>query len=169
MSSSAPTVAGQDPATAPALELDDLHVCYTVRGIDRPVLRGVSLTIDRGEAYGLVGESGCGKTTAAFAVMRYLARNGRVVGGSIRVGGEDLLAMGDADVRRLRATTVSMVYQNPGTALNPSLRVGAQLAEVLTLAGAGRVRCWRRSRSRTRTGCFAGTRTSSRAGCSSAR
>jgi peptide/nickel transport system ATP-binding protein len=137
---------GRDPATAPALELDDLHVCYTVRGIDRPVLRGVSLTIDRGEAYGLVGESGCGKTTAAFAIMRYLARNGRVVGGSIRVGGEDLLAMGDADVRRLRATTVSMVYQNPATALNPSLRVGSQLAEVLTLAGTGKAEAHERAR-----------------------
>ncbi len=146
MSTASPTMLGRDPATAPALELDDLHVCYTVRGIDRPVLRGVSLTIDRGEAYGLVGESGCGKTTAAFAIMRYLARNGRVVGGSIRLGGEDLLAMGDADVRRLRATTVSMVYQNPATALNPSLRVGAQLAEVLTLAGTGKAEAHERAR-----------------------
>jgi peptide/nickel transport system ATP-binding protein len=125
-----------DDATAPALELDDLHVAYTVRGIDRPVLRGVTLAVGRGESYGLVGESGCGKTTAAFAVMRYLARNGKVTSGSIRLRGQDLLAMSDAEVRELRAKDVSMVYQDPGAALNPSIRVGAQLAEVSRLLGA---------------------------------
>jgi peptide/nickel transport system ATP-binding protein len=121
--------------TAPALELDDLRVAYTVRGIDRPVLRGVTFTIPQGESFGLVGESGCGKSTAALAVVRYLPRNGKVTGGSIRVGGRDLASLGEADVRRLRATTVSMVYQNPGAALNPSIRVGDQVAEVFDLAG----------------------------------
>jgi peptide/nickel transport system ATP-binding protein len=118
-----------------AIELQDLEVVYRVRGIDRSVLRGVTLTIDAGEAYGLVGESGCGKTTAALAIMRYLPRNGRVVSGSIRVGGEDLVRMRDADVRRLRATKVSMVYQNPGAALNPCIRVGAQVAEAFEITG----------------------------------
>jgi peptide/nickel transport system ATP-binding protein len=121
---------------APAIQLEDLEVVYRVRGVDRRVLRGVTLSIGQGESYGLVGESGCGKTTAAFAIMRYLPRNGRVVAGSIRVGGEDLVAMEDAQVRRLRATTLSMVYQNPGTALNPSIRVGDQVAEAFTVAGA---------------------------------
>ncbi len=119
----------------PALELDDLAVAYTVRGVDRPVLRGVTLSVGAGEAYGLVGESGCGKTTAAFAAMRYLPRNGKVTGGSIRVTGEDVTAMSDADVRRLRRTRVSMVYQSPGAALNPSIRAGEQVAEVYELAG----------------------------------
>ena len=146
MSAASPTILDRDPATGPALELDDLHVCYTVRDIDRPVLRGVSLTIDRGEAYGLVGESGCGKTTAAFAIMRYLARNGRITSGSIRVGGQDLQGMSDAEVRRLRATTVSMVYQNPATALNPSIRVGSQIAEVMTLTGVDKTEGLRRAR-----------------------
>jgi peptide/nickel transport system ATP-binding protein len=146
MSAASPTILDRDPATGPALELDDLHVCYTVRDIDRPVLRGVSLTIDRGEAYGLVGESGCGKTTAAFAIMRYLARNGKITGGSIRVGGQDLQGMSDAEVRRLRATTVSMVYQNPATALNPSIRVGSQIAEVMTLTGVDKAEGLQRAR-----------------------
>jgi peptide/nickel transport system ATP-binding protein len=121
---------------APAIELEDLEVVYRVRGIDRSVLRGVSLTIDQGESYGLVGESGCGKTTAAFAIMRHLPRNGRVVSGSIRVNGEDLLSMGEGGIRRLRARTVSMVYQHPASALNPSIRVGSQVAEVFRLLGA---------------------------------
>jgi peptide/nickel transport system ATP-binding protein len=122
--------------SAAAIELQDLEVVYRVRGIDRRVLRGVSLTIEEGESYGLVGESGCGKTTAALAIMRYLPRNGRVVSGSIRVGGEDLVRMPDAEVRRLRATKVSMVYQNPGSALNPCIRVGAQVAEAFEIMGA---------------------------------
>ncbi len=121
--------------TDPALQLQDLEVVYRVRGVDREVLRGLSLTVAKGEAYGLVGESGCGKTTAAFTVMRYLPSNGRVVSGSIHADGADLLGMGEAEVRRLRASTLSMVYQNPGSALNPAIRVGDQLAEVFRLLG----------------------------------
>jgi peptide/nickel transport system ATP-binding protein len=117
----------------PAIQLEDLDVAYRVRGKDRRVLRGISLTIGEGESYGLVGESGCGKTTAAFAIMRHLPRNGRVLSGSIRVNGEDLLKMSQDGVRRLRATTLSMVYQNPASALNPSIRIGPQVAEVFEL------------------------------------
>jgi peptide/nickel transport system ATP-binding protein len=119
--------------SALAIELQGLEVVYRVRGIDRPVLRGVDLTIGQGDSYGLVGESGCGKTTAAYALMRALPRNGRIVGGSIRVNGEDLVAMSGSEVRRLRATEISMVYQNPATALNPSIRVGPQVEEAFEL------------------------------------
>ena len=119
-----------------ALELRDLDVVYTVRGRDRQILRGVSLDIGRGESYGLVGESGCGKSTAALAIVRYLARNGRVSGGSISVAGRDVLALGGGALREFRARSVSMVYQNPGAALNPSIRVGAQVAEAFTILGA---------------------------------
>jgi peptide/nickel transport system ATP-binding protein len=122
-------------STAHALELEDLEVAYRVRGQWRQVLRGVNLHIAEGESYGLVGESGCGKSTAAFAALRYLPRNGRVSSGGIRVAGEDLLAMSEADVRRLRATKISMVYQNPTSALNPSIRIGDQLNEVFALQG----------------------------------
>jgi peptide/nickel transport system ATP-binding protein len=130
----------------PAIELRDLEVVYRVRGIDRPVLRGLTLTIEKGESYGLVGESGCGKTTAAFTIMRYLPRNGRVVSGSIRADGADLLRMSEAGVRRLRASTVSMVYQNPGAALNPSIRIGTQIAEVFQLVGVGKDASYDRAR-----------------------
>jgi peptide/nickel transport system ATP-binding protein len=122
-------------ARAPALELRDLELVYRVRGIDREVLRGVSLTIGRGESYGLVGESGCGKSTAALAIVRYLPSNGKVVGGSIEVDGEDMTGLSRSDLRRLRAEKVSMVYQNPGESLNPSIRVGRQIAEVFRIRG----------------------------------
>ncbi|HVX45616.1 MAG TPA: ABC transporter ATP-binding protein [Mycobacteriales bacterium] len=122
-------------ATANALELDDVHVEYRVRGNWKQVLRGVSLTIGPGESFGLVGESGCGKSTAAFAALHYLPRNGRVRSGSITVAGTDLLTMTDADVRQMRRTDVSMVYQNPTAALNPAIHVGDQVAEVFTILG----------------------------------
>ena len=125
--------ASTDPAAA--LVVSHMDVTYRVRGQDRLALRDVSFSIGRGESYGLVGESGSGKSTAALALVRYLPRNGRVSGGTISINGQDPLAMGKAALRDLRARTVSMVYQEPGRALNPSLRVGRQIAEVFEIAG----------------------------------
>jgi peptide/nickel transport system ATP-binding protein len=124
--------------TASALELRDLDVVYRVRGRDRQVLRGVTLSVRRGEAYGLVGESGCGKSTAALAIVQYLPRNGRVRSGEIHIDGRDVLSLSRPQLLRLRADAVSMVYQNPSTALNPALRIGSQVAEVFTVRGVGK-------------------------------
>ena len=121
--------------TTPTLELRNLEVAYTVRGIDRQVLRGVSFSIAPGEAYGLVGESGCGKSTAAFAAMRYLPRNGKITSGSILFEGKDIVDINDDEVAKLRRSAISMVYQNPATALNPTIRIGKQIAEVFELNG----------------------------------
>src|SRR6185437_6185483 len=118
-----------------ALTIENLDVAYRVRGRDRPVLRGLNLRIRRGEAYGLVGESGSGKSTAAFAAVRYLPRNGCVTGGRILVDGLDLMALSPAKLRRLRTQSVSMVYQDPGRALNPALRIGRQMTEVFEAGG----------------------------------
>jgi len=123
-------------APGPALEVSHMDIVYRVRGQDRLALRDVSFSIARGESYGLVGESGSGKSTVALALVRYLPRNGRVSAGTISINGQDPLAMGTSALRELRARTVSMVYQEPGRALNPSLRVGRQIAEVFELAGA---------------------------------
>ncbi len=121
-----------------ALVVDHVDVTYRVRGHDRLALRDVSFRVGRGESYGLVGESGSGKSTLAIAVERYLPNNGRVSAGSISVNGQDVLALDPAALRELRAKTVSMVYQEPGRALNPSIRVGRQLAEGCEIAGLGR-------------------------------
>jgi peptide/nickel transport system ATP-binding protein len=131
--------------SSPALVVRDLDVVYSVRGKDRQVVRGVSFEIGRGESYGLVGESGCGKTTVALALVRYLPRNGRITGGSIAVAGQEVLALGRADLRRYRAETVAMVYQDPASALNPSLRVGRQVEEAFAVRGLGRAEARRRA------------------------
>jgi peptide/nickel transport system ATP-binding protein len=129
------TTLGTSAAAADALDVQDLDIAYRVRGRDRQVIRGVSFRIGRGETFGLVGESGCGKSTVALAVTRYLPSNGRVRAGAIRIAGEDALAMDAVALRRLRTRSISMVYQDPGRALNPSLRIGRQLAEVFEVAG----------------------------------
>ncbi len=129
-------VANDANSPAAALELDALDVVYRVRGRDRKVLRGLTLNVERGEAYGLVGESGCGKSTAALAIVQYLPRNGFVRAGAIRIDGRDILAMSGSELRYHRANAVSMVYQNPGAALNPSIRIGSQVAEVFKVLGA---------------------------------
>jgi peptide/nickel transport system ATP-binding protein len=129
---------GAADGTRPALAVEHLEVTYRVRGQARRALRDVSFQIGRSESYGLVGESGSGKSTVALALTRYLPRNGGVTAGSISINGMDPLAMGPAALRDLRARTVSMVYQEPGRALNPSIKVGRQVAEVYEIAGLDR-------------------------------
>ena len=130
----------RSPDTGPraALRVEDLSLAYVVRGIRRPVLRGVTFEIRRGESYGLVGESGCGKSTTAYAAVRYLPRNAVITGGRILVDGDDVTKMSDDEVRRFRMRHVSMVYQDPGAALNPTTKVGPQVVEAFSILGQGR-------------------------------
>jgi len=121
-----------------ALTLSHVEISYRVRRMQQRVVRDVSFHIARGESFGLVGESGCGKSTIALAIVRYLARNGSVSGGRIDIDGRDVLALSQSELRRLRARSVSMVYQEPGRALNPSILVGRQVAEVYEIAGVKR-------------------------------
>ncbi|MEO5884662.1 MAG: ABC transporter ATP-binding protein, partial [Candidatus Limnocylindrales bacterium] len=134
----APGTPSPMPGSSAALKVEDLELAYLVRGIARPVLRGVSFEIAPGESYGLVGESGCGKSTTAFAAVRYLPRNGRITGGRILIDGADITKMSEDEVREFRARRASMVYQDPGGALNPSTRIGPQVVEAFTILGQGR-------------------------------
>jgi peptide/nickel transport system ATP-binding protein len=125
-------------ASADALRVEHLDVAYRVRGKDRLTLRDIGFRIGARESFGLVGESGCGKSTTVQAVTRYLPGNGRVTHGSITVAGQDLMGMSGDDLRRMRSRTVSVVYQEPGRALNPAMRIGRQVAEVFEVAGTRR-------------------------------
>lgn len=118
-----------------ALSVNDLHMSYIVRGTPRAVLRGVSFDIQPGEAYGLVGESGCGKSTTAYAAMRYLPSNGRITGGQVTAGGKDLTNMSASQLRDFRASHASMVYQDPVQAVNPVKTIGVQVAECFEIIG----------------------------------
>ncbi len=138
MNRPADIAAGLPDAGPPdALAIEGLEVDYRVRGRLRRVLRGLDLRIGRAAAYGLVGESGCGKSTAAYAAVGYLPRNGVVSGGRVMVDGRDLMHLPPDELRKLRATSVSMVYQDPGRALNPAMKIGRQLTEAFEFAQVG--------------------------------
>jgi len=115
---------------APTLDIRHLTVSYRRQGTLTRVLDDVSLSIAPGEAYGLVGESGSGKSTLAFSTVQYLAPNAVVEGGEILFHGEDMLTREDAELRAIRGSAIAMVYQDPSSALNPTMKVGDQIAEV---------------------------------------
>ena len=119
-----------DKSTTAAVDVRDLEVTFHRRGRELPVLRGITLRIEAGEAYGLVGESGCGKTTLAMAVLRYLATNGTVDAGSVLVGGQDVSTLSDEALRKWRGEAAAMVYQDPAASLSPAMRIGDQVGEV---------------------------------------
>jgi peptide/nickel transport system ATP-binding protein len=119
----------------PVLEVENLAIDYRVGNEWKRAVRDINFTIGQGESFGLVGESGCGKSTIAMAIMHYLPRNGRVGEGRIRLQGRDLVDLRPSELRKVRINDISMVYQDPSTALNPSIRIGRQVADVFELMG----------------------------------
>jgi peptide/nickel transport system ATP-binding protein len=119
---------------APAVEVRDLRIELTASGVD--VVDEIRIEIHAGEVLGLVGESGCGKTTIGMALLGHCRSGGRVAGGAVLVDGRDLAELDAGELRRMRGGTVSYIPQDPGTALNPALRIGTQLAEILEVHAA---------------------------------
>ncbi len=116
---------------APVLEIKDLNLSYWTRAGEIPAVIDFSLIVEKGESIGLVGESGCGKSTVAMAIMQYMGSNGTIKSGSIKFKGVDLTKLGQEELRKLRGAEISMIYQEPFAALNPSLTLGNQLKEVV--------------------------------------
>ncbi len=116
--------------TEPILEIDNLNISFFVRAGEIPAVMDFSCTVMPGETMGLVGESGCGKSTVALGIMGDLGKNGRVVGGSIKFKGRDLTAISDKEYQHLRGNEIAMIYQEPMASLNPAMKVGPQLMEV---------------------------------------
>ncbi len=118
--------------SAIVLEVDNLKISYETRKGDVAAVEGASFQVREGETIGLVGESGCGKSTIAFGIVNFLGPNGKIVDGSIRFQGNELVGRSQDELKKLRGDRIAMVFQDPMQALNPSVRLGEQLAEVLT-------------------------------------
>jgi peptide/nickel transport system ATP-binding protein len=114
----------------PVLECKDLCISYFTRAGEIPAVVDFNLTVMPGEAVGIVGESGCGKSTVALAIMQYMGKNGRIMSGEIRFKGRDMTTMSEDELRQLRGSQIAMVYQEPMASLNPSMKVARQLMEV---------------------------------------
>ncbi|MBS3792120.1 MAG: ABC transporter ATP-binding protein [Candidatus Bipolaricaulota bacterium] len=121
--------------TNPVLDVRDLVVSYTTRSGNVTAVRGVDLSVEKGKTQGIVGESGCGKSTLAFAIMGYLDRNGQIESGQILLDGEDISNKSQDWMRQIWGKELNIVYQDPSAALNPSMKIGKQIGEVLETHG----------------------------------
>jgi dipeptide transport system ATP-binding protein len=112
------------------LELENLHVSFQTHGGEIQALRGVNLTLNKGETLAVVGESGCGKSVTARSIMRLIPeRVGKITKGSILFKGRDLTALSEKEMRELRGSEISMIFQEAMTALNPTITIGEQIME----------------------------------------
>jgi peptide/nickel transport system ATP-binding protein len=134
------------PSHPPILKVRNAAISYETRYGDVEAVRDVSFDVHRAQTFGVVGESGCGKSTVAFGIVDFLGANGKIVGGSIMFQGQELVGRSQEELRKLRGDQISMVYQDPMQALNPSVTVGDQLAEVLTVhRGIPKEEAWQKS------------------------
>src|ERR1700677_797233 len=120
-------------ASMSLLEIQDLRTEIQLRTRVVKAVDGVTLSVEPGETLGVVGESGSGKTMVANSIMRLLPNGGHIVGGSIRLGGQELTTMTDEEIRAVRGNEVGMVFQDPLTSLNPTMSIGRQIAESVIL------------------------------------
>lgn len=117
----------------PLLEIDNLHIAFdTPRGKLR-VVNGISMTVKEGEIFGLVGESGCGKSITSLAILQLIPKPGQITQGSIRFHGDDLLKKSQREMRNIRGGKIAMIFQDPFTSMNPVFKVGKQLSDVVRL------------------------------------
>jgi peptide/nickel transport system ATP-binding protein len=120
-------------AQAPLLEVQDLRVEISAGARSFAVLQGIDLSVARGEAVALVGESGCGKTMTALAILGLLPTGARVAAGRILLGGRDLARLGERDLRKIRGEGIGVIFQEPATALDPVWTIGGHLVEAIRL------------------------------------
>ena len=119
-----------DKTNGALLQIENLNVSYFTRKGEVPAVLDFNLTLNPGESVGLVGESGCGKSTVSYAIMNHMGANGAITGGRVSFMGRDMATMSPEELRALRGAQIAMIYQEPFAALNPCMTVGAQLTEV---------------------------------------
>jgi oligopeptide transport system ATP-binding protein len=115
------------------IDIEDLRVSFFTPGGEVQAVRGVSWHLNEGEALGIVGESGSGKSVSVYAIMQLLQEPGKIVGGSIRFNGIDMLSLSEEEIRKIRGNDIAMIFQDPMTSLNPVYTVGDQICEPLEL------------------------------------
>ena len=128
------------------LDVNNLTIAYETRKGDVEAVRNASFTVKKGETVGLVGESGCGKSTIAFGIVNFLGPNGKIIEGNVQFQEKELVGRSEIELKKLRGNSITMVFQDPMQALNPSVRLGDQLAEVLIFhQSISRDEAWQRS------------------------
>ena len=115
------------------LEVRDLHTSFFTPAGEVRAVNGVSFELDRGKVLGIVGESGSGKSVTAYSIMQILAPTGKIVGGSIKLDGQELVGAGEKVMKNVRGNKVSIIFQDPMTSLNPTYTIGHQILEAITL------------------------------------
>ena len=118
---------------ASLLSVENLQVQFqTKKGINTAV-DGVSFSVEKGRILGIVGESGCGKSATSMSILQLLGSNARISGGSIKLDGKELIGLPEKEMCRIRGNDIAMIFQDPMTALNPTLTIGTQLMEPIML------------------------------------
>ena len=115
------------------LEVNDLRTSFFTDAGEVKAVNGISFQLDRGKVLGIVGESGSGKSVTAYSIMQILASTGKIVGGSIKLDGEELVNAGEKKMRKVRGNKISIIFQDPMTSLNPTHTIGHQLTEAILL------------------------------------
>ena len=115
------------------LEVRDLHTAFTTPAGTVNAVNGVSFNLERGKVLGIVGESGSGKSVTAYSIMQILEKNGKIVSGSIKVDGQELVGAGEKVMKTIRGNKISIIFQDPMTSLNPTYTIGHQLMEAIML------------------------------------
>ena len=128
------------------LEVNDLHTSFFTPAGEVKAVNGVSFQLERGKVLGIVGESGSGKSVTAYSMMQILGKSGKIVSGSIKFDGQELVGIGEAGMKKIRGNRISMIFQDPMTSLNPTYTIGHQLMEAILLhTGRNRQQAWDRA------------------------
>ena len=128
------------------LEVNDLHTSFFTPAGEVKAVNGVSFQLERGKVLGIVGESGSGKSVTAYSMMQILGKSGKIVSGSIKFDGQELVGIGEAGMKKIRGNRISMIFQDPMTSLNPTYTIGHQLMEPILLhTGRNKQQAWDRA------------------------
>ena len=128
------------------LEVNDLHTSFYTPAGEVKAVNGVSFQLERGKVLGIVGESGSGKSVTAYSILQILEKTGKIVSGSVKLDGQELVGIGEDGMKHIRGNRISIIFQDPMTSLNPTYTIGHQLMEAILLhTGRNKQQAWKRA------------------------